>query len=155
CSSPSPRSRCRSPWSSRSRPGRRGGRNARRRRARPPRPRTFSPGCPPQARPQKKRTSRRFDARTRRPGATSPPPGHRRDQHEERNAVKFMHTADWHVGKVLKGRDRLGEQRAVLAEIAAIAEENQVDAVLVAGDVYESAAPSAQAQHLVVQALLR
>ena len=69
--------------------------------------------------------------------------------------MKFMHTADWHVGKVLKGRDRLDEQRAVLAEIAAIAEENQVDAVLVAGDVYESAAPSAQAQHLVVQALLR
>jgi exonuclease SbcD len=69
--------------------------------------------------------------------------------------VKFMHTADWHVGKTLKGRDRLEEQRAVLAEIAQIAEANEVDAVLVAGDVYESCAPSAQAQHLVVQTLLR
>jgi DNA repair protein SbcD/Mre11 len=69
--------------------------------------------------------------------------------------VKFMHTADWHVGKTLKGRDRLDEQRAVLAEIAQIAEVNQVDAVLVAGDVYESSAPSAQAQYLVVQTLLR
>ncbi len=66
-----------------------------------------------------------------------------------------MHTADWHVGKTLKGRDRLEEQREVLAEIAAIAEAQQVDAVLVAGDVYESSAPSAQAQHLVVQTLLR
>jgi len=66
-----------------------------------------------------------------------------------------MHTADWHVGKTLKGRDRLDEQRAVLAEIAQVAEVNQVDAVLVAGDVYESSAPSAQAQHLVVQTLLR
>jgi exonuclease SbcD len=66
-----------------------------------------------------------------------------------------MHTADWHVGKTLKGRDRLDEQRAVLAEIAQVAEANQVDAVLVAGDVYESSAPSAQAQHLVVQTLLR
>ncbi len=66
-----------------------------------------------------------------------------------------MHTADWHVGKTLKGRDRLDEQRAVLAEIARVAEVNQVDAVLVAGDVYESSAPSAQAQHLVVQTLLR
>jgi exonuclease SbcD len=66
-----------------------------------------------------------------------------------------MHTADWHVGKTLKGRDRLDEQRAVLAEIAQIAEVNQVDAVLVAGDVYESSAPSAQAQYLVVQTLLR
>ena len=69
--------------------------------------------------------------------------------------MKFMHTADWHVGKTLKGRDRLDEQRAVLAEIAQIAEVNQVDAVLVAGDVYESSAPSAQAQYLVVQTLLR
>ena len=66
-----------------------------------------------------------------------------------------MHTADWHVGKTLKGRDRLDEQRAVLAEIAQVAEMNQVDAVLVAGDVYESSAPSAQAQYLVVQTLLR
>ena len=69
--------------------------------------------------------------------------------------MKFLHTADWHVGKTLKGRDRLDEQRAVLAEIAQIAEEHQVDAVLVAGDVYESAAPSAPAQQLVVQTLLR
>src|SRR5215469_11448231 len=69
--------------------------------------------------------------------------------------MRFMHTADWHVGKVLKGRDRLDEQREVLAEIAAIAERHQVDAVLVAGDVYDTGAPSAQAQKLVVQTLLR
>jgi exonuclease SbcD len=71
------------------------------------------------------------------------------------NAVKFLHTADWHVGKTLKGRDRLDEQRAVLAEIASLAEANQVDAVLVAGDVYDLSAPSAAAQRLVVEALLR
>ena len=69
--------------------------------------------------------------------------------------MKFLHTADWHVGKTLRGRDRLEEQRAVLGEIVRIAEEQQVDAVLIAGDVYESVAPSAQAQHLVVQTLLR
>lgn len=68
--------------------------------------------------------------------------------------MKFLHTADWHVGKTLKGRDRLDEQQAVLAEIAAIAEANAVDAVLVAGDVYDSPAPSAPAQRLVVQTLL-
>ena len=69
--------------------------------------------------------------------------------------MKFLHTADWHVGKTLKGRDRLDEQRAVLAEIAAAAEANQVDAVLVAGDVYDLSAPSAAAQQLVVKTLLR
>jgi exonuclease SbcD len=69
--------------------------------------------------------------------------------------MKFLHTADWHVGKTLKGRDRLEEQRAVLAEIAGLAEAHDVDAVLVAGDVYDLSAPSAAAQQLVVQALLR
>ncbi|MCW2936686.1 MAG: putative exonuclease [Actinomycetia bacterium] len=69
--------------------------------------------------------------------------------------MKFLHTADWHVGKTLKGRDRLEEQKAVLAEIAELAEANQVDAVLVAGDVYESSAPSAPAQNLVVRTLLQ
>jgi exonuclease SbcD len=69
--------------------------------------------------------------------------------------VKFLHTADWHVGKTLKGRDRLEEQRAVLGEIVRIAEEHQVDAVLIAGDLYDSVAPSAQAQQRVVQTLLR
>jgi len=69
--------------------------------------------------------------------------------------MKFLHTADWHVGKTLKGRDRLAEQRAVLAEIASIAEASAVDAVLVAGDVYDLSVPSAAAQQLVVQTLLR
>jgi DNA repair protein SbcD/Mre11 len=69
--------------------------------------------------------------------------------------MRFLHTADWHVGKVLKGRDRLDEQRDVLAEIVRIADENQVDAVLVAGDLYDAAAPSAPAQKLVIQTLLR
>ena len=68
--------------------------------------------------------------------------------------MKFLHTADWHTGKTLKGRDRLEEQRAVLGEIVTIAEEQQVDAVLIAGDVYDSVAPSAPAQQLVVKTLL-
>ena len=68
--------------------------------------------------------------------------------------MKFLHTADWHVGKTLKGADRLEEQKAVLDEIASIAEARSVDAVLVAGDVYDSSAPSAPAQQLVVRTLL-
>jgi exonuclease SbcD len=69
--------------------------------------------------------------------------------------VKFLHTSDWHVGKTLKGRNRLDEQRAVLAEIVQIAVDQQVDAVLMAGDVYENAAPTADAQRLVVRTLMR
>ncbi|PZS37712.1 MAG: exonuclease sbcCD subunit D [Pseudonocardiales bacterium] len=68
--------------------------------------------------------------------------------------MRFLHTADWHVGKTLKGQSRLDEQEQVLREIVHVAREQEVDAVLVAGDVYDSAAPSAQAQQLVVRTLM-
>jgi DNA repair protein SbcD/Mre11 len=71
-----------------------------------------------------------------------------------RNAVRFLHTADWHVGKTLKGHSRLDEQEQVLREIVRLVRAQELDAVLVAGDLYESAAPSAAAQKLVVRTLM-
>jgi exonuclease SbcD len=68
--------------------------------------------------------------------------------------MRFLHTSDWHVGKTLKGRSRLDEQRDVLREIVQIARAEQPDAVLIAGDLYDSVAPSAGAQRLVVDALM-
>lgn len=68
--------------------------------------------------------------------------------------MRLLHTADWHVGKTLKGRSRLEEQEQVLREIVGIAREHEVDAVLVAGDLYDTAAPSAPAQQLVVRTLM-
>ena len=68
--------------------------------------------------------------------------------------MRFLHTADWHVGKTLRGRSRADEHRAVLAEIAAIADERDVDLVLVAGDLFETAAPSPESEEIVYQALL-
>ena len=69
--------------------------------------------------------------------------------------MKFLHTSDWHVGKTLKGRTRLDEQKAVLAEIVELADAHEVDAVLIAGDLYETSAPTADAQRLVVRTLLQ
>ncbi|MFZ0217801.1 MAG: exonuclease SbcCD subunit D [Candidatus Dormiibacterota bacterium] len=68
--------------------------------------------------------------------------------------MRFLHTADWHVGKTLKGHSRLDEQEQVLREIVRVAREQELDAVLVAGDLYDSAAPSAPAQKLVVRTLM-
>jgi exonuclease SbcD len=68
--------------------------------------------------------------------------------------MRFLHTADWHVGKTLKGHSRLDEQEQVLREIVRVVREREVDAVLVAGDLYDSAAPSAPAQKLVVRTLM-
>jgi exonuclease SbcD len=68
--------------------------------------------------------------------------------------MKILHTSDWHVGKVLKGRDRHDEHVAVLGSIVATAREEDVDLVLVAGDLFETSAPTAKSQGLVMRTLL-
>lgn len=69
--------------------------------------------------------------------------------------MRFLHTADWHVGKLLRGRSRADEHRAVLDEIAEIAADRKVDAVLVAGDLFDTAAPSPESEQIVYEALLQ
>ena len=64
--------------------------------------------------------------------------------------MKILHTSDWHVGKVLKGRDRHDEHAAVLRSIVQTARDEDVDLVLIAGDLFDTAAPSAKAQGLVM-----
>lgn len=68
--------------------------------------------------------------------------------------MRFLHTSDWHVGKTLKGQSRLDEQAEVLGEIVEIARREDVDAVLIPGDLYETISPSAEAQRLVVHTLI-
>jgi DNA repair protein SbcD/Mre11 len=68
--------------------------------------------------------------------------------------VRVLHTSDWHVGKAIRGRSRAAEHRAVLAEIAGVAEREDVDLVLVAGDLFDTAAPTAESERIVYRALL-
>ncbi|HCU94584.1 MAG TPA: exonuclease sbcCD subunit D [Actinobacteria bacterium] len=68
--------------------------------------------------------------------------------------MKILHTSDWHVGKVLKGRDRHDEHAAVLGSVVSVAREHDVDLVLAAGDLFESSAPNAKSQGLVIRTLL-
>lgn len=68
--------------------------------------------------------------------------------------MKLLHTADWHVGKAVRGRSRGAEHQAVLAEIAAIAERAAVDLVVVAGDLFDVATPTPEAERIVYRALL-
>jgi len=69
--------------------------------------------------------------------------------------MRFLHTADWHVGKPLRGRSRADEHARALDEVARIAIEGKVDAVLVAGDVFDSPAPPPEAEKLVYDFLAR
>ncbi|MFC4105362.1 exonuclease SbcCD subunit D [Micromonospora zhanjiangensis] len=67
--------------------------------------------------------------------------------------MKVLHTSDWHVGKVLKGQSRYDEHKRVLAQLVEIARDEQPDLVLVAGDLYDTAAPTPDATRLVTRAL--
>jgi exonuclease SbcD len=67
--------------------------------------------------------------------------------------MKILHTSDWHVGKVLKGQSRTAEQIAVLGEVVEVARAERPDLVLVAGDLFDSAAPTPEATRIVTRAL--
>jgi exonuclease SbcD len=67
--------------------------------------------------------------------------------------MRILHTSDWHVGKVLKGRDREDEHKRVLAQIVEIAGAERPDLIIVAGDLYDTAAPSPRSTRLVTRAL--
>ncbi|MBI4260913.1 MAG: exonuclease SbcCD subunit D [Actinobacteria bacterium] len=69
--------------------------------------------------------------------------------------MRLLHSGDWHVGKTIRGRSRMAEFEGALDQVVGIAVEEGVDAVLLAGDLYEhrSAAPDADA--LVFDALVR
>ena len=64
--------------------------------------------------------------------------------------MKILHTSDWHVGKVLKGQSRYHEHKEVLAQVVEIAQAERPDLVLVAGDLYDTAAPGPEAVRLEV-----
>ena len=69
--------------------------------------------------------------------------------------MRFLHTADWHVGKPLRGRSRMDEYARALDQVAGIAVDRKVDAVLIAGDVFDSPAPPPEAEKLVYDFLAR
>jgi DNA repair protein SbcD/Mre11 len=67
--------------------------------------------------------------------------------------MRLLHTGDWHLGRTLEGRSRHSEQEKVLDEMCQIADEEQVDAVLMAGDVFDSVNPPAQSETLFYETM--
>jgi exonuclease SbcD len=69
--------------------------------------------------------------------------------------MRFLHTGDWHVGRTIRGRSRTDEFSAALDEVVAIAVDQEVDAVLLAGDIYDKHVVSHDADVLVFGTLIR
>lgn len=63
--------------------------------------------------------------------------------------MKFLHTSDLHIGKSVHEFSMLADQRHILDQIREIAGQEQVGAVVIAGDVYDRAIPSAEAVELL------
>ena len=69
--------------------------------------------------------------------------------------MKLLHTADWHLGKRLGDYSRLEEQQQVLDEICRLAQQESVDAVLIAGDLFDTFNPSNEASELFYRTVHR
>ena len=62
--------------------------------------------------------------------------------------MRFIHLSDLHIGKRVNDFSMIEDQRYILRQIADIIKEEKPDAVLIAGDVYDKPAPSAEAVQL-------
>ena len=69
--------------------------------------------------------------------------------------MRFLHTADWHLGKLFGQRYQTDDQRYVLEELLSLAKEEGVDAVVIAGDIYDRGVPPAEAVDLMSETLAR
>lgn len=63
--------------------------------------------------------------------------------------MKFIHTSDWHIGRQLHNQSLLDDQRHVLSQIVELAKSHRVDAIVVAGDIYDRSVPPANAVALL------
>jgi exonuclease SbcD len=69
--------------------------------------------------------------------------------------MRFLHTSDWHLGRTLHRADLRAAQEMFLDHLVSVARAEKVDAVLVAGDIYDRAIPPVDAVQLCEDALLR
>lgn len=69
--------------------------------------------------------------------------------------MRFLHTSDWHLGRSFHGTDLLAEQSVAMDRVVQAAVEHRVDAVLVAGDVYDRALPGTDVVALLNETLER
>src|SRR5690625_2716926 len=67
--------------------------------------------------------------------------------------MKFFHTADWHLGKIVQGVHMTEDQRYIIDQFIQWVEKERPDAVIIAGDLYDRAVPPTEAVHLLNDAL--
>ncbi len=69
--------------------------------------------------------------------------------------MKTIHTSDWHIGHLLYNWDRSDEHQSFFDRLVAIVAQEQPDAMVVSGDIFHTAAPSASARKMYIENMLR
>ena len=69
--------------------------------------------------------------------------------------VKFLHTADWHIGRKLQGKDLLEDQQYVMNNLIRKIDETKPDFLIIAGDLYDRSVPSKEATTLLQELLVK
>lgn len=69
--------------------------------------------------------------------------------------MKLLHTADWHLGKTLKGQNLIYDQKFIINEIFKVIDKQKPDAILICGDIYDRAVPPVDAVDLFNETLNR
>ena len=69
--------------------------------------------------------------------------------------VKFLHTADWHIGRKLQGKDLLEDQQGVLDNLITEMKKINPDFLIIAGDLYDRSVPSKEATKLLQELLVK
>ncbi len=69
--------------------------------------------------------------------------------------MKFIHTADWHLGKLVHGVYMTNDQREVLNQFIKVVEEEKPDAIVIAGDLYDRSVPPTEAVELLDEMLFK
>lgn len=67
--------------------------------------------------------------------------------------MRILHTSDWHLGKYLEGQNRLEEQEKFIADLIGMAEEREVELIIIAGDIYDTSNPPAKAEKLFYESV--
>ena len=69
--------------------------------------------------------------------------------------MRFLHTADWHLGRIFYGQHLTNDQAYILKEMVKLAKDSQLDAIVIAGDIYDRAVPPIEAVELLDEVLAK
>jgi len=70
------------------------------------------------------------------------------DRYRDTETMRLLHTSDWHLGQHFMGKSRQAEHAALIDWLLEQVDAQAVDAVLIAGDIFDTGAPPSYAREL-------